>query len=120
MAIQERVVLPQLKDPVLISAFAAAHKGGGTATGALEYLISQWGAQQVAEFEAEECYNFARIRPFVQRQNGQVAVSWPTNTVYLVNVPDSERSFLFLIGVEPSMNWRSFAASVAQFAARNG
>jgi predicted ATP-grasp superfamily ATP-dependent carboligase len=120
MAIQERVVLPQLKDPVLISAFAAAHKGGGTATGALEYLLNAWGAQQVAEFDAEECYNYARIRPYVVRQNGEATISWPTNTVYLVNPPESERSFLFLIGVEPSMHWRSFAEGIAQFAARAG
>src|SRR4051812_21716560 len=111
VTIQERVVLPQLRDPVLITAFAAAHKGGGTAVGALGYLLSQWNAQQVAEFDAEECYNYGRIRPQVQRRDGAAVISWPSNTVYLVSPPDSEQTFIVLVGVEPSMHWRSFAES---------
>jgi proteasome assembly chaperone (PAC2) family protein len=118
--IKERVVLPQLKDPVLISAFTAAHKGGTTATAALGFLLSEWNARQIAEFDAEDCYNYARLRPQVTRIIGQVAVSWPTNAVYLASPPGSDRSFLFLLGVEPSLKWRSFAEAVAQFALRAG
>jgi len=118
--IKERVILPQLKDPVLVSAFTAAHKGGTTATAALAVLLSDWHAQQIAEFDAEDCYNYARLRPQVMRVDGQTTVSWPTNAVYLATPPDSDRSFLFLVGVEPSLKWRSFAEAVAEFAHRAG
>jgi predicted ATP-grasp superfamily ATP-dependent carboligase len=118
--IQERVVLPQLKDPVLVSAFTAAHKGGATATAALSVLLNAWNAQQIAEFEAEDCYNYARLRPTVTRNDGQTAISWPTNYVYLATPPESDQSFLFLVGIEPSLKWRSFADAVAQFALRAG
>lgn len=118
--IRERVVLPQLKDPVLVSAFTAAHKGGTTATAALGFLLSEWNAQQIAEFDAEDCYNYARLRPQVTRIDGQTTVSWPINAVYLATPPDSDRSFLFLVGIEPSLKWRGFAEAVAQFALRAG
>jgi len=119
-SITERVVLPQLKDPVLISAFTAAQKGGATATSAVSFLLGAWNAQQIAEFEAEDCYNFARLRPTVMRQDGKTAISWPANYVYLATPPDSDRAFLFLVGVEPQLNWRRFADGIAQFARRAG
>jgi proteasome assembly chaperone (PAC2) family protein len=119
-AIHERTTVPTLRDPVMISAFSAPYKGGATAATALSHLLAQWDAQQVAEFEADECYNYARMRPQVQTVDGQKVVSWPTNAVYLVNPPEAGRSFLILIGMEPSMRWRSFVKGIADFALRLG
>lgn len=118
--IHERVALHDLNDPILIAAFTAPHKVGATASSALSFLMEQWGAQLVAEFESEDCYNFVRIRPQLRRDGDQTFVDWPRCLVYLANPPESDRSFLFLIGIEPSLRWRSFVEAAGDFAKRAG
>jgi len=118
--IQERVALPSFTDPVLITAFSTAHKGGMTANWAVGNLMTQWNATLVAEFEAEECYNFGRMRPTFRRRGNNLEIDWPANMVYAATPPGSDRTFLFLVGIEPTLNWRSFAEAVTQFAMRAG
>jgi hypothetical protein len=119
-SVQERAILPNLKDPVLISAFASPYKGGSTAASALSYLAQQWNATPVTEFGAEHLYNYGRIRPqLVTGDDGERALQWPVNTVYLARPEGIERSFLLLIGVEPSMGWHEFIEAVQAFCRRN-
>ena len=118
--IQERVMLPSFDDPILITAFTTPFKGGTTASLAVSYLQSQWDATLIAELEAEECYHFGRIRPQIVRNGNRTSVQWPTTQVFAANPPGANRTFLLLIGTEPTQNWQSFAAAVAQFAIRAG
>ena len=116
--IRERAVIGNLKDPILITAFNSMQKGGATAGSALGYAIGQWQAEPVATFDADECYNFARLRPWVSRGEHGTEVNWPQNVVYRVDGPD--HSYLLLLGVEPSLNWRRFVSGIVEFAVRMG
>lgn len=118
--VQERVILSNLKDPVLLAAFATPSKGGSTGASTLSYLTSQWDAEPVLEFGAEGYYDYSRIRPQLQHSDGQATLQWPSNTVYIANPPELDRSVLILVGVEPNLGWPSFLATIDSFCRRNG
>jgi predicted ATP-grasp superfamily ATP-dependent carboligase len=119
-SVQEREIIPNLKDAVLISAFANASKGGTTAASALTYLAQQWNAHALTEFEAEECYTYTHIRRQVVYNDGKPSLHWPSNVVYLANPEGAERSYLLLVGVEPNLGWRGFLRMVEGFCRRLG
>jgi len=118
--IQERVTLPTFVDPVLITAFTTPNKGGATASWAMGNLMSECNAQLVAELDAAECYNYGRMRPKFERRDNGAEIEWPTNLIYAATPEGSDRTFLFLVGVEPTHNWQCFAEAVAAFARRAG
>ncbi|MGE0057997.1 MAG: PAC2 family protein [Dehalococcoidia bacterium] len=119
-SVSERAILSNLKDPVLIAAFATPTKGGSTAASAVSYLAQQWGAEPVLEFAAEHLYSNARIRPQLQTlEDGQRMLQWPTNTVYLARPEGIERSLLLLVGVEPSIGWQDLIDTIQAFCRRN-
>jgi predicted ATP-grasp superfamily ATP-dependent carboligase len=119
-SVSEHAILGNLKDPVLIAAFATPTKGGSTAASALSYLVQQWGAEPVTEFAAERLYSNARIRPqLITLEDGQRMLQWPSNMVYLARPEGVERSLLLLVGVEPSFLWQDFIETVQGFCRRN-
>jgi hypothetical protein len=119
-SVEERAILTGLKDPVLICAFATPTKGGSTAPSALSYVAQHWQAEPVTEFGGEQLYDYGRIRPQLQTQeDGQRLLQWPSNTVYLAQPEGVERSFLLLVGVEPSLGWQNFINAVDAFCRRN-
>lgn len=119
--VHERAILGDLKDPVLIAAFATPTKAGSTAASALNYLAQQWRARPVAEFEAERLYSYARVRPqLVTAEDGTRSLQWPSNTVYLAEPEGADRSFLLLIGVEPSFGWQDLIGRIESFCQRAG
>src|SRR4051812_29711433 len=97
--IQERVTLPPFNNPVLITSFTNANKGGTTASFAIGNLMSQWGANLVAEIDATDCYNYGRMRPKFERRDDGVEIEWPTNLVYAATPDGGDQTFLFLVGV---------------------
>jgi PAC2 family len=118
--IQERVTLPSFDDPILITAFATPFKGGATATFAVSQMLNQWDATPIAELEAEDCYHFGRLRPQVSRNGNRTSIQWPTTQIFAANPPGANRTFLLMLGQEPTQSWQSFASAVAQFALRSG
>ena len=119
--VQERAILKNLKDPVLLAAFATPTRSGSTAASALSYLAQHWQAEPVLEFEAERLYDYGRIRPqLVTTEEGERHLQWPTNTVFLANPEGVERSFLLLVGVEPSFGWQDFIEQIQAFCRRTG
>lgn len=108
---------PEMRDPVLITSFTSQEKGGQTGPTALTYALEQWDGEFVTRIEADECYNFTRIRPWVRRDGDQTVIDWPQNVVYRVEGDD--RTFLVLIGVEPSLNWHSFVKRIDDFATQH-
>jgi len=118
--VQERTILNNLKDPVLLAAFATPTKSGSTAASALSYLAQHWQAEPVLEFEAERLYSHGRIRPqLVTGDDGERQLQWPSNTVFLAQPEGVDRSFLLLVGVEPSYGWQDFIERIEAFCRRN-
>ena len=118
VVVRERALLDDLREPILITAFSSMQKGGATAPAALGYALEQLEARPVAEIEAMDCYNFARMRPWVRRERDTTVVDWPRNVVYRYEAP--EQTVLALVGVEPTLNWPGFVTAIADFAQRAG
>jgi predicted ATP-grasp superfamily ATP-dependent carboligase len=113
----EQTHLDGMIEPVLITAFSSQLKGGQTATAALAYALEQWDGRLVAEFDTDQYYINARMRPWVRRDGDKTVIDWPQNVVYRVDAPD--RTVLILVGVEPSMNWRQVVAEIGDFAVKH-
>ena len=53
---------PELRRPVLILSFAGWNDASEVATTAVRFLVSRWEAKKFADIDAEDFYNFARVR----------------------------------------------------------
>lgn len=112
---------PELREPVLLAAFAGWNDAAEVATGALRYLIRQWDAEPCAELDPEEFYVFTDTRPQVRVvDNVQRRIIWPENQFYHARPPGSARDFLILIGTEPNLRWRTFTNEVLDYASALG
>lgn len=108
---------PELRDPVLLAAFAGWNDAAEVATGALRYLTRQWHAEPCAEIEPEEFFVFTDTRPQVRVVDSvQRRITWPQNQFYHARPPDSPRDYLLLIGCEPNLRWRTFTSLVLDYA----
>jgi proteasome assembly chaperone (PAC2) family protein len=104
---------------VLVAAFAGWNDAASAATTALEAVAVSLEAEQVAELDPEEFYDFQVTRPTIRMTEGQTReVDWPENVFFTAEVPSAERDLVLLSGIEPNMRWRTFAESVLEVAER--
>jgi predicted ATP-grasp superfamily ATP-dependent carboligase len=109
------VDLANLRDPVVIAAFAGWNDAAEAATGAVDHLIEQWGAELVTEIDPEEYYDFQVNRPEVGfDENGERQLTWPTTRVFVAQPEDTDRDILLIRGIEPNMRWRGFAQELLE------
>lgn len=107
---------PSFDRPVFVCAFAGWNDGGEAATTAASYLRDRWAAQRFARIDPEDFYDFQAVRPTVQLVDGITRrVDWPANDLY--HARPSGRDVVVLIGVEPSMRWRTFTTAITGVAA---
>jgi predicted ATP-grasp superfamily ATP-dependent carboligase len=101
---------PELKDPTLIVAFAGWSDAGGAASGAAQYLIDRWHATRMAEFEAEEFYDFTQLRPTVRWDGEERRIDWPDNAFFFHHTPGQD--FIIFNGIEPHLRWKEYVSSL--------
>ena len=101
--------IPLLSHPVMIAAFSGWSDAGEAASGALTHLLEnldQSGnagqAILIAEYEPEDFYDFQVNRPSTQ--------------VYGLSTPHLENDFVLVLGVEPSMRWKTFTSLLLDLA----
>jgi proteasome assembly chaperone (PAC2) family protein len=110
-------VRPQLQRPVLVAAFRGWNDGGQGATLAGGYLARIWDAQRFAEIDPEGFVDFQSNRPHVSLDEGLTRrLEWPENAFYHARIPGTERDVILLLGVEPSLRWRTFSGLVLELA----
>jgi proteasome assembly chaperone (PAC2) family protein len=98
---------------VLVAAFRGWNDGGQGATLAAGYLAKQWNAQQFAEIEAEQFYDFQAMRPQVTLEDGMTRrLEWPENNFFHATIPGTERDAVILLGTEPNLRWKTFSGLV--------
>jgi proteasome assembly chaperone (PAC2) family protein len=104
---------PELREPVMIAAFAGWSDAGSAATNAAQYLIDRWRTPLLAEIEAEEFYDFTQLRPVSRyTQDTYRKIIWPQNNFYYYQTP--ERDFIIFNGIEPHLKWRAYVDSVLE------
>ena len=112
---------PKLRNPALVCAFKGWNDAGEAASAALGYLLDAFDAQQFAQIDPEEFFDFSAIRPTVELHDGRSRViNWPENAFHAAHVTGAERDLVLLQGVEPSLRWRAFSEDVIRTARELG
>ena len=112
---------PELRRPVLVTAFRGWNDGGQGASLAAGFLAKEWQAARFAEIDPEEFYDFQVSRPHVSLVDGVTRrLDWPENVFYHAAVPGLERDAVLLIGIEPNTRWRRFTDLVVDLAQEVG
>lgn len=113
--------LPELRNPVLVTAFHGWPDAGEVASGALRYLVRNLGATRFAELSPEEFYIFTEVRPHtVEVRPGQRRLRWPANDFYYWSNPGQGRDLLLFLGREPNLRWNGYTGAVLDLAERCG
>ena len=112
---------PDLRNPVLIAAFRGWNDGGQGATLGGSFLAKQWGAEQFAEIDSENFYDFQAVRPNVSLEDGLTRkLEWPSNTFLHAPIPGLDRDAVILLGVEPNLRWKTYSSLIAGLAQELG
>lgn len=105
---------PQLRSPVLITAFEGWNDAGEAGTEALDHLRKVWGAEALGELEPDDYYDFQVTRPHIKVDGDTRTITWPTSRFYVVHGPT--RDFVLLHGIEPNLAWRRFCDDILEVA----
>ncbi|MBA2694459.1 MAG: PAC2 family protein [Actinobacteria bacterium] len=108
--------VPALRDPIVIAAFEGWNDAGECATAVVEHLVRVWDAELVAAMDPEEYYDFQVNRPKVTRVEGQRSMQWPTTRVLLARETPLGRDVLLVLGIEPSVRWRTYSSELLAYA----
>jgi proteasome assembly chaperone (PAC2) family protein len=108
---------PDLREPVLVCAFKGWNDAGEAATAAVSLLSGNLDAEQVADIDPEEFYDFTSVRPNITLSEGfSKVVEWPAPTIHAARVPAAERDLVIVQGTEPSFRWGAFCGLVTGIA----
>jgi proteasome assembly chaperone (PAC2) family protein len=108
---------PELRSPVLVSAFAGWNDAAGAATTALTTAAESLDADLIAQIDPEEFFDFQANRPTIRLTEGQTReIEWPGNVLLTATPAAAERDLVFLAGTEPNLRWRTFADGIAETA----
>jgi hypothetical protein len=106
---------PNVERAVLIGAFSGWNDAASAATWALKFLVHQWDAQQFAEIDPDQFFDFTASRPQARISSGSLRrVTWPANRFYSYRAArddDGEpvgRDAILLLGEEPHLRWKTF------------
>ena len=107
---------PQLRRPVLVTAFEGWNDAGDAASGAARWLADHHDAELVATIEAEEFFDFTATRPLVETtSDGSREIIWPDTELWAATT-DGPSDLLILIGHEPHLRWRTYCRNVLEMA----
>ena len=111
--------VPPLRRPFLLMSFEGLFDAGGAATGALEQIRLRSDASMIAEIDAENFFDFTQQRPLVQIDGGVRSIDWPSTRVWACKT-EGPRDLVVMSGVEPHLQWRTFADQIIDVVRRTG
>lgn len=111
--------LANLRNPIVLAAFEGWNDAGECSTAVIEHLMKVWKARHVATMDPEDFYDFQVNRPRTHRVDGQRRLQWPSTSVYLATDTPLDRDVLLILGIEPSVRWRTFATQIVSYLARH-
>ena len=108
---------PELEKPVLLAAFRGWNDGAQAASLAAGYLAKTWDAEQFAEIDPEDFFDFQATRPHVSLEDGLTRrIEWPETGFYHARLEGLDRDVVLLLGIEPNLRWRTFTELVVGLA----
>lgn len=113
--------VPELVDPVMITAFEGWNDAGEAASTALEHLELSWDAAHLTAIDPEEYYDFQVTRPHVRHAGGVTRrIEWQTTRLSVCRLPGTGRHAVLVSGIEPNLRWRGFCAELMDHVERLG
>ncbi len=110
MSYVQYLTQPELRDPIMIVAFAGWNDAAESATTAVKFLLDKWKSTKFAEIDSEDFFVFTEARPTVKLVEGlQRTLVWPTNQFHAYSTPDHTRDVILFLGVEPQLKWKTFS-----------
>ena len=111
-----------LRQPILVVAFAGWNDAAESATAAARALCRLWPVRSVAAIQPEEFYHFGLTRPEVRFRAGSTIrdVHWPTTDFYLSEEPALSHDVIVGIGIEPHLKWQTFCGHILELARHTG
>jgi proteasome assembly chaperone (PAC2) family protein len=104
---------PKLRHPALVCSFKGWNDAAESATAALSFVSSKWGAERLGAIDPEEFYDFQVTRPTVRMSEGQTReIEWPELVIESASPEGARRDVVFLSGAEPNLRWKGFSATV--------
>ncbi|MBI4251138.1 MAG: PAC2 family protein [Candidatus Tectomicrobia bacterium] len=105
----------ELRDPVLILAFAGWNDAAESATIAARYLVDRLGGERFASIPPDDFFQYSDRRPTVRLdEKGQRQISWPANEFFVCRPSHLPRDIVVGVGVEPHLQWRRFSRNVLE------
>jgi proteasome assembly chaperone (PAC2) family protein len=115
------VARPELRRPVMITAFRGWNDGGQGASLAAGYLAKAWSAARFADIDPEDFFDFQATRPHVSLEDGETRkIEWPDNAFYHAHIAGLGRDAVLMLGLEPNLRWRTFGDIVVGLAQNLG
>ena len=110
---------PELRNPVLVAAFAGWNDAADAATTGIKFLVDRWKPTKLADIEAEEFYDFTETRPTIHTSKGvQRMITWPSNQFLSYVAPNFDRDVILYLGVEPQLKWKTFTSAFLEVCKR--
>jgi proteasome assembly chaperone (PAC2) family protein len=112
--------LPQLESPLLVVMLQGWIDASSAAATAMEALISETGATQLLEFDADTFVDYRARRPMMELRDGvNTKLEWSVPKLFL-GKDKNGKSVVLLTGPEPDSRWQHFAATVGALAQQLG
>jgi proteasome assembly chaperone (PAC2) family protein len=101
---------PELRNPVLVAAFAGWNDAADAATAVVKFLSERWKPVKLAEIEPEDFFVFTETRPIIQYVDGiERSITWPVNQFSAHQSPFMSRDIILYLGSEPQLKWKTFS-----------
>lgn len=111
---------PELRRPILITAFTGWNDAAEAASLALGTLGETWEARPFGHFDDEEFFDFQVTRPHIKLVEGVTReIEWPRNVLRATEAaPEGTggRGVVLLSGPEPNLRWKTFSEAVVELA----
>jgi proteasome assembly chaperone (PAC2) family protein len=105
----------------LVMAFGGWIDAGRAATGAVQHLIRDLGAERLASIDAEEFFVLTQERPEVRlKPDGEREIHWPRSEFFAWRPQDGGDGLLLFCGPEPHQRWRTYTKAFLDVAERCG
>ncbi|MCH2415616.1 MAG: PAC2 family protein [Acidimicrobiales bacterium] len=109
-------LLEDLDDPVVIAAFEGWNDAGEAATSAVKYFLDRFNAIKIGTIESEEFFDFTISRPVIEIPDKQREIIWPATEIHVAKMSDSKHDLVIIVGHEPQLRWRTFTDQIIEIA----
>ena len=99
-----------LRNPAVVVAFSGWNDAGNAASDIVAHLIAAYPGFDVGTIDGERYYDFQAARPMLHRAADGPWIEWPAIRFRVVQHPD--RDLVVVVGPEPNLLWRTFAAEL--------